>query len=249
MAIEFIPTICDCVCGDNDDDGCDKPIAASVEVSWEDPPLSYTDIIAPEVTGFTCGSLIAEGPSDEFGDYEWLIILDFFYTDEVAGIGSWSASVSSQTEFYNNLQFANQRTQDTPVTNPLDPTGTYYRLGGGSGDARPTIGTMTVTLLDDSETNAAPIITNIPTQINNIGDTISLQVSASDSDAGQTLSYSAVGLPSGLTIDSGTGLITGNMVGANVINELDIVTVTVTDDALSPKSASTTFGWFGLATS
>ena len=244
MATEFTPTICGCVCGndDDDDDGCNKPIIASVSVSWVDPPLSYANITAPEVPGFTCGSLSAEGPSNEFGDFEWFITLDFFYTDLVAGIGSWSASVSSLTEFYFNLEFANQ---DTPVTNPLDPTGTYYHLGGG--DASPT-GTMTVTLLDDNETNAAPIITSIPTQTNNFGDTISLPVSASDSDAGQTLSYSAVSLPSGLIIDSGTGLITGNM-EANVSNELNIVTVTVTDDALNPKSASTTFGWFGVATS
>jgi len=246
MSTEFTPTICGCVCGDDDDDGCAKPIVASVSVSWENPPLSYTDITAPEVTGFTCGQLSAQGTQNELFAYDWVIIISFFYTDLPAGIGSWSAAVSSQTEFYDNLTFANQRTQDTPVTNPLDPTGTYYHLG--SGDPRPTIGTMTVTLLNDTETNAAPIITSIPTQTNNIGDTISLQVSASDSDAGQTLSYSAVSLPSGLIIDSGTGLITGNMVGANV-NKLDVVTVTVTDDASNPKSASTTFGWFGVATS
>lgn len=109
--------------------------------------------------------------------------------------------------------------------------------------------TSTLTVSISADTNAAPTITSIPTQTNNIGDTISLQVSASDSDAGQTLIYSAVGLPLGLIIDSGTGLITGKIVGANVSNELDVVTVTVTDDAINPKSASTTFGWFGLATS
>ena len=246
MATQFTPSVCGCVCADYV--GWGQQLCLDISIVWENPPLSYTNITANGVAGLTCGGLIAEGPSNEFGDFEWIILLDFFYTDVVAGIGSWSAAVSSQTEFYNNLEFANQRTQDTPVTNPLDPTGTYYHLGGDIDGARPTLGTMTVTLLDDNETNAAPIITSIPTQTNNFGDTISLPVSASDSDAGQTLSYSAVSLPSGLIIDSGTGLITGNMVGANV-NKLDVVTVTVTDDASNPKSASTTFGWFGVATS
>ena len=38
---------------------------------------------------------------------------------------------------------------------------------------------------------------------------VSLQVSATDSAAGSTLSYSASGLPAGLSINSSTGLISG----------------------------------------
>jgi hypothetical protein len=71
------------------------------------------------------------------------------------------------------------------------------------------------------------------------GDTISLQISASDAGNG-TLSYSATGLPSGLSIDSTTGIISGTIaVGADSSSPYN-VTVTASDGG---SSASQTFSW------
>ena len=46
-------------------------------------------------------------------------------------------------------------------------------------------------------------------QTGTVGTAASLQIQATDSAAGQTLTYSAAGLPAGLTISSTTGLISG----------------------------------------
>ena len=65
----------------------------------------------------------------------------------------------------------------------------------------------------------------------------SLQVVASDSASGATLSYSAAGLPPGLSIDSGSGLISGTPSA----NGRYTATVTATDDIA--VSGSATFTW------
>ena len=59
--------------------------------------------------------------------------------------------------------------------------------------------------------NELPSVTNPGNQVNDIGDTVSLQIVASDSDGPSALSYSATGLPPGLTIDPNTGLISGTL--------------------------------------
>ncbi|MER5636805.1 putative Ig domain-containing protein [Kitasatospora sp. NPDC002227] len=69
------------------------------------------------------------------------------------------------------------------------------------------------------------------------GSAASLQISASDSASGQTLGYSASGLPAGLSINSGTGLISGTASTAGTYN----VTVTATDT--TSASGSTSFTW------
>jgi hypothetical protein len=69
------------------------------------------------------------------------------------------------------------------------------------------------------------------------GSAVSLQVQASDSAAGQTLSYTATGLPQGLVINSSTGLISGTP-STTGLNE---VTVTVTDSTGAQGSAA--FSW------
>ncbi|WP_344571218.1 phospholipase D-like domain-containing protein, partial [Kitasatospora viridis] len=52
-------------------------------------------------------------------------------------------------------------------------------------------------------------VTNPGNQSGTVGTAASLQVGASDSASGQTLSYAATGLPAGLSINSSTGLISG----------------------------------------
>jgi large repetitive protein len=74
---------------------------------------------------------------------------------------------------------------------------------------------------------------------NAVGDTVSLQVLASDALNG-TLTYSAMNLPTGLSINSATGLISGTIgVGADSSSPY-AVTVTASDGM---NSASQTFNW------
>jgi serine protease len=52
-------------------------------------------------------------------------------------------------------------------------------------------------------------VTNPGNQSGTVGTAVSLQIHASDSASGQTLTYSASGLPAGLSINSSSGLISG----------------------------------------
>ncbi|AUG78736.1 hypothetical protein CFP65_3966 [Kitasatospora sp. MMS16-BH015] len=79
-------------------------------------------------------------------------------------------------------------------------------------------------------------VTNPGAQSTTVNTAASLQVSASDSASGQTLTYSATGLPAGLSISS-TGLISGTVTTAGTSS----VTVTATDT--TGAKGSTTFTW------
>jgi subtilase family serine protease len=79
-------------------------------------------------------------------------------------------------------------------------------------------------------------VTNPGSQTGTVGSAVSLQVSATDSASGQTLSYSATGLPAGLSISS-SGLISGTPTTAATSS----VTVTATDT--TGASGSATFSW------
>jgi hypothetical protein len=68
-------------------------------------------------------------------------------------------------------------------------------------------------------------VTNPGNQSGTVGTAASVQIKATDSATGQTLTYSASGLPAGLSIGSSTGLISGTPTTAGTSS----VTVTVTD--------------------
>ena len=76
-----------------------------------------------------------------------------------------------------------------------------------------------------NSSNTPPAIASIANQVNTEGDTINLQVSASDAD-GDTLTYSQTGLPQQLSLNSGTGQITGALTNPGVNN----VTITANDN-------------------
>jgi serine protease len=80
-------------------------------------------------------------------------------------------------------------------------------------------------------------VTNPGSQSSTVGTAVSLQVQATDSASGQTLTYSATGLPAGLSINSSTGLISGTPTTATTSS----VTVTATDGTGAAGSAS--FSW------
>ena len=105
-----------------------------------------------------------------------------------------------------------------------------------------------VTVKDNAQVNGIEIspvggtgntvtVTSPGNQTGTVGTAASLQIGASDSASGQTLTYSATGLPAGLSINSSTGLITGTptTVGSSS------VTVTATDT--TGASGTATFTW------
>src|SRR5215472_12333172 len=79
-------------------------------------------------------------------------------------------------------------------------------------------------------------VTNPGTQSWTVGTAASLQVQASDSASGQTLTYSATGLPAGLSISS-SGLISGTPTAASTGS------ATVTAKDTTGASGSATFSW------
>lgn len=85
--------------------------------------------------------------------------------------------------------------------------------------------------------NAPPVVTNPGSQNGRVGLAVSLQIGATDPN-GDSLSYSAAGLPAGLTISSSTGRITGAPTKQGNSN----VTVTVSDGRGGTSTAL--FKWF-----
>jgi hypothetical protein len=82
----------------------------------------------------------------------------------------------------------------------------------------------------------AVTVSNPGNQTSTVGTATSVQVSASDT-AGGNLSYSATGLPNGLSINASSGLISGTPTATGTSN----VTVTATDS--TGPTGSTSFSW------
>ncbi|MBS3744332.1 MAG: choice-of-anchor D domain-containing protein [Wenzhouxiangellaceae bacterium] len=82
----------------------------------------------------------------------------------------------------------------------------------------------------DVPVNVPPQVTNPGDQASIEGDEIGLQIVAADED-GDTLQYSATGLPDGLAIDPNSGLIGGTIEAAALTGSPFAVEVTVTDGA------------------
>jgi len=80
-------------------------------------------------------------------------------------------------------------------------------------------------------------VTNPGSQTGTVGAAASVQIAATDSASGQTLAYSATGLPAGLSINSATGLISGTPTTAATSS----VTVTAADG--TGASGAATFSW------
>ncbi len=98
-------------------------------------------------------------------------------------------------------------------------------------------GSASFTWTVNSATGNTVTVTNPGSQTGTVGTAASLQISATDSASGQTLTYSATGLPTGLSISSSTGLITGTPTTAATYS----VTATAKDTTGATGSAS--FSW------
>ena len=95
-----------------------------------------------------------------------------------------------------------------------------------------------------NETNIQPLINNPGNQNNAEGETINLATGATDPDLpANTLTYTATGLPPGLTINPNTGQITGTISYTANFTSPHLTTVTVTDNGTPNRSDNANFTW------
>jgi Putative Ig domain len=88
-----------------------------------------------------------------------------------------------------------------------------------------------------TSTNSPPVVTNPGTLANAVGDSVSYQISATDSDGDAIPTYGASGLPTGVSVSTTTGLISGTTTTQGTFG----VTITATDARGATGSAS--FTW------
>lgn len=122
------------------------------------------------------------------------------------------------------------------ISGTASTAGTYNVTLTGTDSTGPS-GSATFTWTVGSTVANTVTVTNPGSQSGTAGTATSLQIHATDSASGQTLTYSASGLPAGLSISSTTGLITGTPTTAGTSD----VTVTATDT--TGASGSVSFSW------
>jgi hypothetical protein len=122
------------------------------------------------------------------------------------------------------------------ISGTASTAGTYNVTVTGKDTTGPT-GSASYTWTVGSGTTNTVTVTNPGTQTGTVGTPVSLQIQATDSSPGQTLTYGATGLPAGLSVSTTSGLITGTPTTAANYS----VTITATDS--TGASGSATFSW------
>ena len=112
-------------------------------------------------------------------------------------------------------------------------------VSGGSFSATIPARSLVTYVIPATSTSTGNTVTvsNPGNQTGTTGTAVSLPITAADSASGQTLSYTAAGLPTGLSVSSSTGLISGTPTAGGTFT----VTVTATDGTGATGSA--TFTW------
>jgi cellulose 1,4-beta-cellobiosidase len=174
------------------------------------------------------GSVSVTNPGSRTATVGTATSLQLTASDSAGGTLTWSAtglpaglSIAASTGLISG-------TPTTAGTSTV--TATAHDSTGPSGSATFTwtvnpVGANTVT------------VTNPGNRTGTVGTAASLQIQATDSASGQTLTYTATGLPAGLSISASTGLISGTPTTAGTSS----VTVTAKDTTNATGSAS--FTW------
>jgi hypothetical protein len=208
-----------------------------------------SDGVDLEDTADTENTTAAGGPYD----LGWTATGQWFhYTVDVATAGTYTAAfrLASPGGVTDALHIANSSGTNLTGSVAAPETGGYQDWTTVDASITLPAGEQTLTVDQDNAgwnihfitftavttTGNTVTVTNPGSQTGTVGTAVSLQVSATDSASGQTLTYSATGLPAGLSISS-TGLISGTPTTAATSD----VTVTATDTTGASGSAS--FTW------
>jgi len=184
--------------------------------------------------------------SSAFSDPQWLEV-DLGSAQSICQVVlNWEAAFATAFQ----IQTSNDNSTWTSVFSTTTGTGGVQTLNvSGSGRYVRMFGTARATQFGYSlwefQVFAGPgsgggntvTVTNPGSQTSTVGTAASLHISATDSAAGQTLTYKATGLPAGLSINASSGLISGTPTTAGT----STVMVTVTDGTGASGNAS--FGW------
>jgi subtilase family serine protease len=147
----------------------------------------------------------------------------------------YNAAASAYSSDFTDVTSGNNDYTPDLYAGGLYPAGTAYDMASGLGS--PDGATLPATLCGGGGTTGNTVtVTNPGSQTSTVGTPVSLQIKGSDSASGQTLTYSATGLPAGLSISS-SGLISGTPTTAGSSS----VTVTAKDTTGAAGSAS--FTW------
>jgi VCBS repeat-containing protein len=121
----------------------------------------------------------------------------------------------------------------TPQSNYYGSDSFTYRVNDTDGGTATAVVSLTITQVDH-----APTSTALPDQTNSVGATVSVAEASHFNDVdGDPLTYTATGLPPGLSINANTGVISGTLTTVGNYH----ITVTGTDP--SGLSSSETFAW------
>jgi chitodextrinase len=149
------------------------------------------------------------------------------------------------------------RTTGAPADSPEDGDEVYEGTGTtatAGGLANGTEYTFTVFARDEAGNwsegrsttstprNLVPVVEAIADQDDIEGDEVDLDVEGSDPEHG-TLTWSATGLPAGLTINPGTGRISGTIATGAADDSPYTVTVTAADDGTPQRKTEVSFDW------
>jgi hypothetical protein len=186
--------------------------------------------------------------SSAFSDPQWLEV-DLGSTQSICQVTlNWETAYATAFQ----IQTSNDNTNWTNIYSTTTGTGGNQTLNiSGSGRYVRMYGTGRATQYGYSLWEMGVYaggantvtVTNPGNQSTTSGTAASLQIHATDSAGGQTLTYSASGLPAGLSINASSGLISGTPTTAGT----STVTVTVKDT--TNATGTTSFSWVITASS
>jgi non-reducing end alpha-L-arabinofuranosidase len=236
----------------NDDDGAGTMEAiyfGNIKV-WGYGTGNGPWIMADLENGLYSGSNAGYNPGDPTTSYRFTTAMVEGGADQWAILGGNAQSGGLATGFsgvrpagYNPMRKQGAIILGIGGDNSKGADGTFYE--GAMTTGYPSAATenavqANITAAGYSTTGASSntvTVTSPGNQTGTAGTATSLQVHASDSASGQTLSYTASGLPAGLAMNSGTGLISGTPTTAGTS------TVTVSASDTTGATGSATFTW------
>jgi Putative Ig domain len=205
-----------------------------VGVSSPDGDIAFTNMPYTTDVGASCGvNFINSGSAGALDGVS--IVNGHEYAETVTDqnpAGGWTNPSGEE----NGDLCAWSQGPGAPAANLTLTTGTFAMQSTWANDANGSCDFTHAIVVNGGGGGNTVTVTNPGNQTGTVGTAVSLQMHATDSASGQTLTYTATGLPAGLSISS-SGLITGTPTTAATSS----VTVTATDT--TSAHGSTSFSW------